>query len=63
MNIYYSPEQDLWMVKDSDPMVLDLFGTDTLPTPFSSPMPGGAVLARVQALNPGRTVTLTPFYF
>lgn len=31
---------------------LDLFGTDTLPTPYGSDVPVGTVLARLEALNP-----------
>lgn len=32
--------------------IVDLFGTDTLPTPFTDARPGEDVLARLQALNP-----------
>ncbi len=47
-----------WMVQTDDPQVMDLFGTDTLPTPFTAQATPGRVLAAIQELNPGVQVVL-----
>ena len=47
-----------WMSKDSDPEVKRLFGTDTLPTPFSTATPASQVFAVIQELNPGVEVRM-----
>lgn len=47
-----------WMSRDSDPEVKRLFGTDTLPTPFSIATPASHVLSVIQELNPGVEVRL-----
>ena len=36
--------------------ILDLFGTNLLPTAFCSPMPANEVQARIAKLNPNRFV-------
>lgn len=38
----------------------ELFGTATLPTPYTGAMPAGEVVARLQALNPGACVEMQP---
>lgn len=47
-----------WMAKHSDPKVKDLFGTDTLPTPFTSQADEQDVVAQIQRLNPKAKVTV-----
>lgn len=47
-----------WMIVCSDPEVLKLFGTDTLPTAFTCNAKAGDVLAKITALNPDRQVSL-----
>jgi hypothetical protein len=37
---------------------VELFGTDTLPTPYSTSAPAAVVLAQVMSLNPCVDVTL-----
>ncbi len=51
----------LWHGQHVGPLgdtVRDLFGTGILPTPFSTSVPDGVVLAKVQQLNPGVDVVL-----
>jgi len=48
----------VWTVVETDPKVFSLFGTYILPTPFFLSMPAADVVARIKALNPGRTVVL-----
>lgn len=47
-----------WMVQDDNPQVRELFGTDVIPTAFTSQAEPGRVLATIQALNPGVQVVL-----
>lgn len=47
-----------WMARHSDPMVKQLFGTDILPTPYSSASPSRAVKERIEELNPNAIVVL-----
>ncbi len=52
---------DLWHAQHVGPLgasVREVFGTGTLPTPFSTNLPDWVVLAKVQALNPGVRVVL-----
>lgn len=49
-----------WMSQHSDPEVRRLFGTDTLPTPFTATAAGADVLNAVVRLNPDRVVFLSP---
>lgn len=45
-----------WFAKFTGPHaaeILELFGTDTIPTAFKSRTPTAIVLAEVQKLNPG----------
>lgn len=48
-----------WYAIHSDPMILDLMGTDTLPTPFSGSTSAETVRGLVAALNPGVAVQVT----
>jgi hypothetical protein len=50
-----------WMAKCSEPQILDIFGTDTIPTPFTSAYPMSAVLANISALNPHAVVGIGSF--
>lgn len=45
-----------WMAQHSDPQVKRLFGTDTLPTPFTSQADVSMVLRKIRDLNPGCVV-------
>ena len=45
-----------WMAKCSEPQILDIFGTDTIPTPYTYQTPMSFVLAQIQALNPHAVV-------
>lgn len=56
MRIY--KQDKFWMVTDNDPKVLELFGTDTLPTPFAASTPVSLVLATLAKLNPDATIEL-----
>lgn len=47
---------DGWMLKSNDPQVRELFGTDTLPTPFLASVPASLVLDTIERLNPGAIV-------
>ena len=50
----------LWQAKFAGPharQVIDLFGTDTLPTPFGQRYPAAKVLAHIKERNPQCTVT------
>ena len=49
---------DGWMVHDTDPEVMALFGTDTLPLPFLKATPAAMVMAALQDLNPHKSVAL-----
>jgi hypothetical protein len=42
----------VWMVHDNAPEVAELFGTDILPTPFTSLTPASEVLAELKKRNP-----------
>ena len=45
-----------WYIQDDTPHVREIFGTSLLPSPFTAAMPREDVRARIQKLNPGRTV-------
>jgi len=48
-----------WVAKHSHPtIVTELFGTDTLPTPFGAKTEDQKVLARITELNPDCEVLL-----
>ncbi len=50
------PGRDGWMVQSRGPIAVGvkaLFGTDTLPTPFTLSKPRAEVVAEIKRLNPG----------
>ena len=47
-----------WMMKNNDPKVMNLFGTDTLPTAFTSRAAMDDVLESIKELNPNAKVTV-----
>jgi hypothetical protein len=47
-----------WMGKFSDPKTKRLFGTDTIPLPYTDLMPGRIVLDRIQNSFPEATVSM-----
>ena len=47
-----------WHATFTDPEIRRLFGTDTLPTPYTSRAPAETVLAEVSRRNPDSVVTL-----
>lgn len=56
IRLYKDEAQRAWMAQSSDPEVMELFGTDTLPTPFLTCMPGHEVQAQLASLNPDACV-------
>jgi hypothetical protein len=47
-----------WHSKHSDPEIVALFGTDTLPTPWSAAEPASHVLDAIERLNPASDVAI-----
>ena len=47
-----------WVTVHTDPEVIELMETDTIPTPFTTAIPAQEVLDRITELNPDRRVTL-----
>ena len=45
-----------WLSRHSDPEVRRLFGTDTIPTPYTGKSTAATILERIRALNPDRLV-------
>jgi hypothetical protein len=41
-----------YLMKTNNPEIFELFGTDTLPTPFTTETPLAVVLEKIKALNP-----------
>lgn len=54
-------QDDCWMVRSNDPQVLELFGTDELPTAFTARASADVVLREIRRLNPDATVTIAKF--
>lgn len=50
-----------WMTQDNSPEVFELFGTDTLPTPFLEGTPVEDVLAVLTKLNPEAVIVAFRF--
>ena len=48
----------VWVLQDSDPLIKDLFGTDTLPTPYRACAPVTEVLTEMQARLPSYDLTI-----
>lgn len=47
-----------WMAQHSDPMIAELFGSDTIPTAFTEQLSGAEVIERVSVKMPQYTYTL-----
>ena len=47
-----------WHATFTDPEIVQRFGTDTLPTPFTSRAPAETVLAEISRRNPNCVVTV-----
>lgn len=60
ITLYRSPDSNVWLARHSSPTVLDLFGTDTLPTAWHRDCPPATVLASIQTLNPNAAVSTWP---
>lgn len=45
--IYLYPENGTWIAQHTDPMIIDLFGTDSLPTAYASEMPAYRIVGLV----------------
>lgn len=58
LTVYPDPKGQCWLIHSDNPMVKDLFGTDTLPSAFTLNMCGPDVLTRIKELNPGKVVKL-----
>lgn len=62
IDIFLSTNEDSgicgWMSRDNDPQIMDLFATDTLPTPFLESTPADDVLATLRELNPTATISV-----
>jgi hypothetical protein len=52
-SITLSTISGIWHATHSDPSIMRLFGTATLPTPFAASMDADDVADRIAALNPG----------
>lgn len=59
-SIWLYRTQQGWMAKHNDPSIVDLFGTDTLPTAFTMHADEGEVLATIRDLNPKCCVVVDP---
>ena len=51
----------VWLVTSDAPEVRELFGTDTLPTPFTLAVGAETVVAELRGLNPDADVRLASF--
>ena len=51
-------EDGYWMMRTDSPETKELFGTDTLPMPFSSQVRASQVYATVRELNPDAEITV-----
>lgn len=47
-----------WMARTDDPEVIELFGADILPLPYTLEADPEMVLSEIQALNPAERVEL-----
>jgi hypothetical protein len=51
--------EGVWHVQEpNDPLLLELFGTDTLPTPYLAAMPVSEVITELQVRNPEHLIVL-----
>ena len=51
-------KNDVWMATFTDAEVIELFGSDTLPTAYTGHTPADQVLALISALNPSAHVVV-----
>ena len=51
-NIELFKKDGMWVAKTDNPKVKELFGTDTLPTPFMDSVDGMQVARVIEARNP-----------
>ena len=49
---------DCWLATFTDPLVIEAFGSDTIPTAFTPSAPAELVLENIRRLNPGAAVLL-----
>lgn len=47
-----------WVAQNNDPKVVELFGTDCIPTAFGDKMPADEVRQRIAELNPDSEVII-----
>ena len=47
------PDKGIWMTKWDDPKIIEIVGSDTIPTPFLDTYPMSKVLADLRERNPG----------
>lgn len=47
-----------WLIKTTDKEVMDLFGTDTIPTAFTSNAPVNMVKEAISRLNPNSHILI-----
>jgi hypothetical protein len=50
---------NVWGVKHEDPKIIELFGTDTLPTPYTLKCPLEVVISNITTRNPNKAVKLS----
>jgi len=51
-------KNEIWMARFSKPEIRELFGTDTLPTAFTSHISVNTVLTEIERLNPDAVVII-----
>lgn len=56
--IHLFTQNGYWMSKSNDPMIMNLFGTDTLPLPFDSSADSFEVLKHVASKKPLAKLTI-----
>jgi hypothetical protein len=54
--IWLNPEDNHWYATDDDPVVLELFGIDSLPTPWGFLTPLETVLYQLKKRNPNQII-------
>lgn len=62
LTLFLNPDDRVWYITFNAeiPRIVRLFGTNTLPTPFTDHSPPEKVLAEIRAKNPNQTVELMP---
>ena len=54
--LYLFLRGNTWFVKENDPEIVKLFGTNILPTPYTAHMPEGEVIKALKKKNPDATI-------